>query len=112
VTGPDRRGLPRLPPVPARLVGFGILRVGAACFFCRRPARKQTERLRGARFSSVGDDHEAGVEADLEPVEAELLLSHARTVELLDALGMQPDVVGGPEPAELLALGGELADEV
>ena len=33
-------------------------------------------------------------------------------LEPLDGLGVQRDVVGGPERAEFVALGGELADEV
>jgi len=77
------RALP-LSPVPAHLVGSGIVRGGAACF-CRCPARKQTERLRGprARLSGVRHDHQAGVSAELQPVEAELQLAHDRMVELL-----------------------------
>ena len=70
-----------------------------------RPAGEQAEGLGGPRawLGGIGDDHQAGVGADLQPVEAELQLAHDRVVEPLDALGVQPDVVGGPEPAELLA---------
>src|SRR3954470_14837738 len=79
----------------------------------RGPAGEQSERLGGlrARFGRVGDDGQA-VGEDFEPVEAELKLSHDRVVELLYALGVQADVVRGPQPAELVALGGELAHEV
>src|SRR3954454_5930423 len=96
--------------VPARLVG-SVARGGTAALFRRRPARKQTERLCRPRagLGGVGDDHQAGVGADLQPVEAELELADDRMVEALDALAAQAHVVRGPEPAELLASGGELA---
>src|SRR5207237_1729418 len=49
---------------------------------------------------------------DLEAVKAELELAHDRVMEALEALGVQAHVVRGPEPAELLALRGELTDQV
>src|SRR3954447_10953379 len=105
-----------MPAVSARSAGAGLAVDRLAVDRRRRPApaRQQTARLRRlrARLGGVGDDPAPGVGEDLEPVEAELELAHDRVVEPLDALRVQPDVVRGPQPAELVALRGELADQV
>jgi hypothetical protein len=50
------------------------------------------------------------VRGEVEPVEGEREVADFGMVELLDAGVVEADVVRGPAGAELVALGGELAD--
>jgi hypothetical protein len=52
------------------------------------------------------------VGGDVQAVEAEAELADDGMMEVLDAGGVEADIVGGPVGAEGLALGRELADEV
>jgi hypothetical protein len=78
------------------------------------PAPEEVQRFFGAcaGFSGVGEEGEAGVRDEIEPVVAEGELADGGMVEVLDAGVVEADVVGGPAGAERVALGCEFADEV
>jgi hypothetical protein len=80
----------------------------------RGEAAEQGERFGGpgARVGGVGEDRQVGVEDDIEAFVVELQVADLGVVETLDAADVEAEVVAGPELAEGLAAGGQLADEV
>ena len=80
----------------------------------RRPGGEQAEPFGGGRagFGGVDQEHEPGLGGDGELLVGEGELADDGVVEPLGAGAVGADVVVGPEPAEGLAPGGELADEV
>src|SRR6478672_2422388 len=80
----------------------------------RCPAAEELQRVLGARagLGGVGEERQAGVGGEVQPVEAQAELADDLMVEALGAGVVEANVVLGPAGAERLALGGELADEV
>ena len=78
------------------------------------PAAEELQRVlgAGAGLGGVGEERQAGVRGEVQPVEAQAELANDGMVEVLDAGVVEADVVRGPAGAERLALGCELADEV
>src|SRR6266536_585339 len=78
------------------------------------PAAEELQRFLGARawLGGVGEERQAGVSGEVQPVEAQAELANDGMVEVLGAGVVEADVVGGPAGAERLALGCEFADEV
>jgi hypothetical protein len=76
-------------------------------FFRRSPAGKQTQGFLGARarLGRIRDDRQAGVGGELYSVVAEFQLADDRMLETLLTLVVQPDAVGRPVTAKLLASG-------
>jgi hypothetical protein len=79
-----------------------------------RLAGEAAERVMsgGARGCGVGDDGQAGVGGYLQGLVIEVQVPGDRVMEGLDAAAVVPDVVGGPVATELLAAGGQVADEL
>lgn len=106
----------RAPPVsPAR----GHLRSGVSCLGLSRGGRggPASEELEGffvarAGLCGVGEDGQAGVRGELQPLEVEAELADYGVVEVLDAVDVKADVVRGLTGAKGLALRGELFGEV
>ena len=67
---------------------------------------------RGVRRGGVDVDALAGIGGQLEGFVVELERPHEGVVQALAAGAVVADVVGGPAAAEVVAAGGELADEV
>src|SRR3954454_2299714 len=80
----------------------------------RRPARQEVQRLCGlrARLCHVDVDRQARIGCELEAVVVEAEVADDRVVQVLDAGVVEAHVVRGPQCAELVALGRELAYEV
>lgn len=78
------------------------------------PAAEELQRLlgAGAGLGRVDGDRQPGIGGEVHPVVAEGEIADDGVVEVLDAGGVEADVVRGPAGAERLALGCELADEV
>lgn len=77
------------------------------------PAGEERELFGGAAVGSggVGDDDEV-VAGELEGVTGEVDVSDDRVVERLVGAAVGAHVVAGPAAPELVAAGGQLADEV
>src|SRR6476469_3234591 len=78
------------------------------------PAGKEVQGLLGCAvwFDGVGDDGQPGVAGEGEGFASEFKLPDDGVVHHLGGGAMEADVVAGPPSSELLAAGGQLADEV
>ncbi len=93
----------------ALCLGVGLLqRLGG------RPGRKEAECVvgRGAGFRGVDGQREPGFGHELESLVGELEVADDGVAEPFGACAVVADVVGGPPGPEVVASGGELADEV
>jgi hypothetical protein len=63
------------------------------------------------RFGAVGDHRQGGVGGELEVVVVQRELADDRVAESFDAARVGAHVVAGPQLAEVVAAGGQLADE-
>jgi hypothetical protein len=66
----------------------------------------------GPGLGGVGEEALAGIRREWEGFEGQVKVSDDRVVETLYAGGVDPDMVGAPSAAELVAAGGELSDQV
>src|SRR3954453_20874210 len=77
------------------------------------PAREQGQRILRRRTGLGEVGHQTGGRARLERqrLEGEGEIADDRVVQLLDAVVVDADVVGGPADAEVLRRSGQLADQ-
>src|SRR3954452_11372464 len=102
--------------------GAGAVLSGAGTAFAanagrvrrRRPAGEEVERLLRGRPSFRGEDRDAEsvVGAELHRLVTQMQLADHRVVDALGAGAVEAHVVRCPAQAELVAAGGQLADEV
>jgi hypothetical protein len=89
-------------------------RLGLLGVVGRVPTGEQVQGVVRGRpgLGGVGEKALAGVGTQGKGLERQLEVSDYGMVEELDAVGVDPDVVGGPSDPELLAAGGQLPDQV
>ena len=78
------------------------------------PAGQEAQGVLGGRprLGGVGEETPARIGGQREGLERQLKVPDDRVVGDFDAGGVDPDVVGGPSDAELVAAGGQLPDQV
>jgi hypothetical protein len=93
---------------------FLVICIGGLLIGCRGPAGEEIQRLFGFRADLGGEDEHRQIRVGDErhPFVVQLEKPDKGVVEPLGAGVVVADVVSGPACAELIASGGELADEI